>query len=43
MDGDDSKDKHVSIDWFFNVPKGNYEGLIKLLSNIDNCGSAKLF
>ena len=43
MDGDDSKDKYVSIDWFFSVPKSNYEGLMDLLSNIDNCGSAKLF
>ena len=43
MDGGDSKDKYVSVDWTFRVPKNKYDGLMEIIAKIDPMGEAKLF
>lgn len=42
MDGGDSKDKYVSVDWSFTVPKSKYDGLMEIVGKIDPMGEAKL-
>jgi len=42
MDGGDSKDKYVSVDWSLFVPKSKYDGLMEIIGKIDTMGDTKL-